>query len=121
MQPSDTDSSEIGLEAVEVVPVAQHRRRPKAALGDQVLEEPWDRISERDSKMRAAGALEACYNEFEQLLDRAADGPDEALSHPAASVTGRADTPVHERLDVAGQVRQRPGALLAGELPEGDE
>ena len=71
--------------------------------------------------MRAAGALEPWNDELEQLLDRAADVLGEGLAHPAASVAGLTGPLGHEGIDVARQVRQRPGALQAGELPEGDQ
>jgi hypothetical protein len=120
-QPGDADSLQVGLEPVEMVPVTGDRRGPQATLGCEVLEEPRDRTAERDRVMRPAGGLEPGNDEFEQLLDRAADVLGQGLAHPAAGVAGLTGPLGHEGIDVARQVRQRPGALQAGELPEGDQ
>ena len=71
--------------------------------------------------MRAAGALEPRNDELQHLLDRAADVLGEGVPHTAAGVAGLTGPLVHEGTHVTWQVRQRPGALQAGELPEGDQ
>lgn len=124
LQTSDAEVVQVGLEAVQVMPVGANRGRPKTTLAFEVLEEPRHRVGKGDVTVPAAAALEAREDHPKHLLDRATELlGGRALVHGATAATTLplCDSLGHVGIDVIGQILHRPSAPLVSELAEGDQ
>ncbi len=116
----DPDPTEVGLEAVEVVPIAADRGGAKATLLDEVLEEPWERPRRRAGGWwrRPLGSKRGEHDR-EHLLDRTAHLLGHRSPRAGALVVG-SDAIGHERLDVGWQIAHGVRAPRPRELAESE-
>src|ERR1019366_4300830 len=93
------DPPQVGLEALEVMAITEHRGRTKAALLDQVVEEARHDFGEGLGVVASAARLEARKNDREHLLDRTSNLLRHRPRQPRTYVVAN-DPLGHERLEV---------------------
>jgi hypothetical protein len=113
----DADPPQVGLEGLEVMAVAEHRGRTKAAFLDQVVEEARHVIGERLGVVGSAARLESRKNDREHLLDRTSNLLRHRPRRPRTQVVAY-DPLGHERLDVGRQLADSTGPSCPSKLAE---
>jgi hypothetical protein len=110
---------EVGLEAIEVVAIAEQRGRTQTTLLEQVVEETGDDSREGLALVWPAGGLEAIEYDREQLLDRAPYLLRHRPRRPSACIVAR-DAVGDERLHMRRQVAHSARPSRTSELAEGE-